>query len=155
LSVNGKVVSAGTDINPREGYLCLEAEGKTVYFRNMRIRELASNGRLAEDQKAARLRRDESLYNGRDLDGWITSSTNHGWKPSDSVLIADVGATPLRYELEQKIDSISIDWQPEGGAMTRTRIKRGESTDNFSFVRGSLTLHPTSAMRFINLFSRY
>lgn len=155
LSVNGKVVSAGTEINPREGFLCIEAEGKTVYFRNMRVRELPSRGRLAPEQKAARLRRDHSLYNGRDLSGWTTSSNNHGWEPSDSALMADTGATPLSFELESKIDSVSIDWQPVGGKMTRTRIERNEKLDDFSFVRGRLILHPTAATKFMNLFSRY
>jgi hypothetical protein len=155
LSVNGKVVSAGTEINPREGFLCIEAEGKTVYFRNMRVRELPASGRLSEEQKAATLRRDHSLYNGRDLDGWATSSNNHGWSSQGPTLAADTGATPLRYELESKIDSVSIDWQPAGGEMIRTRIERGEELENFSFVRGALTLHPAAATNFMNLFSRY
>ena len=155
LSVNGKVVSAGTEINPREGFLCIEAEGTTVYFKNMRVRELPSSGRLAPEQKAERLRRDHSLYNGRDLTGWTTPSKNNGWKANGPSLVADTGATPLRYALEPKIDSVSIDWQPIGGSMTRTRIKRGEELENFSFVRGALTLHPTSKVNFMNLFSRY
>lgn len=40
LWVNGEEVSGGQNANPRTGYLCLEAEGAPVEFRNLRIREL-------------------------------------------------------------------------------------------------------------------
>lgn len=40
LWVNGEEVSGGTDIEPREGYLCLESEGSPIQFRKLRIREL-------------------------------------------------------------------------------------------------------------------
>ncbi len=40
LWVNGEEVSGGTDIEPKHGYLCLEAEGSPIQFRKLRIREL-------------------------------------------------------------------------------------------------------------------
>lgn len=40
LWVNGEEVSGGSGAEPRSGYLCLEAEGSPIEFRNMRIREL-------------------------------------------------------------------------------------------------------------------
>jgi hypothetical protein len=40
LAVNGKVVSGGSECKPRKGYICLEAEGSEVHFRNIRIKEL-------------------------------------------------------------------------------------------------------------------
>lgn len=40
LWVNGEEVSGGNDCQPSEGYLCLEAEGSPIHFRNIRIREL-------------------------------------------------------------------------------------------------------------------
>ena len=33
LEVNGKKVSGGYDVNPRRGYICLEAEGTEIDFR--------------------------------------------------------------------------------------------------------------------------
>jgi hypothetical protein len=42
LAVNGKVVSGGSQCKPRKGYICLEAEGSEVHFRNIRIREFPS-----------------------------------------------------------------------------------------------------------------
>jgi len=40
LWVNGEEVSGGNECEPAEGYLCLEAEGSPIHFRNIRIREL-------------------------------------------------------------------------------------------------------------------
>ena len=40
LWVNGEEVSGGNHIEPRMGYLCLEAEGSPIDFKNIRIREL-------------------------------------------------------------------------------------------------------------------
>jgi hypothetical protein len=40
LWVNGEEVSGGNQIEPRRGYLCLEAEGSPIDFKNIRIREL-------------------------------------------------------------------------------------------------------------------
>lgn len=40
LWVNGEEVSGGAECKPGEGYLCLEAEGSPLEFRNLRIREL-------------------------------------------------------------------------------------------------------------------
>ncbi len=40
LWVNGQEVSGGKNCEPRRGYLCLEAEGSPIEFRNIRIREL-------------------------------------------------------------------------------------------------------------------
>ena len=40
LWVNGKEVSGGTNCSTTTGYLCLEAEGSPIEFRNIRLREL-------------------------------------------------------------------------------------------------------------------
>ncbi len=40
LWVNGEEVSGGNECEPRKGYLCLEAEGSPIEFRNLKIREL-------------------------------------------------------------------------------------------------------------------
>jgi hypothetical protein len=40
LWVNGEEVSGGSGAEPRTGYLCLEAEGSPVEFKNIRVREL-------------------------------------------------------------------------------------------------------------------
>src|SRR6185436_19341093 len=40
LWVNGEEVSGGNGAEPRTGYLCMEAEGSPIEFKNIRIREL-------------------------------------------------------------------------------------------------------------------
>ncbi len=40
LWVNGQEVSGGTDIDPPQGFLCLESEGSPIQFRKLRIRQL-------------------------------------------------------------------------------------------------------------------
>ncbi|WP_417849570.1 3-keto-disaccharide hydrolase [Thalassoglobus sp.] len=40
LWVNGEEVSGGNECNPKSGYICLEAEGSPIEFRNLRLREL-------------------------------------------------------------------------------------------------------------------
>ncbi len=40
LWVNGEEVSGGRGADPRTGFLCLEAEGSPIEFRNIRVREL-------------------------------------------------------------------------------------------------------------------
>jgi hypothetical protein len=40
LWVNGEEVSGGSHCTPSRGYLCLEAEGAPIEFRNLRLREL-------------------------------------------------------------------------------------------------------------------
>jgi len=40
LWVNGEEVSGGSDAQPGEGYLCLEAEGSPIEFRHIKVRNL-------------------------------------------------------------------------------------------------------------------
>jgi hypothetical protein len=49
LAVNGKVVSGGSEVTPRKGYICLESEGSPIEFRNIRIKELPSTGATPEE----------------------------------------------------------------------------------------------------------
>jgi len=52
LSVNGKFVNGIRDSEVKKGYICLEAEGAEIHFRNLRIMELPG-GILGEGQVAA------------------------------------------------------------------------------------------------------
>jgi len=69
LAVNGAVVSGGYDCNPRQGYICLEAEGSPVDFRNLRIQALPVDASpWANTANAAA--GFEPLFNGLNLNGW-------------------------------------------------------------------------------------
>jgi hypothetical protein len=88
LSVNGKQVSGGHDIRPRKGYLCLESEGGTVDFRNIRIKELPSTGATGDDV-AAQDEGFKSIYTGVDLSGWREEGDRGHWQAKDWTLVGD------------------------------------------------------------------
>jgi len=77
LAVNGEVVSGGYDCNPRKGFICLEAEGSPVDFRNLRIEELPEEtspfARVANDATGFR-----PLFNGLDFAGWKLPDGHEG-----------------------------------------------------------------------------
>ncbi|MCH2141312.1 MAG: DUF1080 domain-containing protein, partial [Phycisphaerales bacterium] len=95
LEVNGVEVSGGYDINPRKGFICLEAEGSPADFRNIRIKELpASNSPLAEVANDAT--GFTTLFNGLDLDGWKQDGGPEGaWKVSGGKIVHDGSAGNL------------------------------------------------------------
>ena len=89
LAVNGKVVSGGSNISPRKGYICLESEGGTVHFRNIRIKELPSTNPDPADV-ATPDQGFKSIYTGVDLSGWVQSEGHKGhWQPKDWTLVYD------------------------------------------------------------------
>jgi hypothetical protein len=89
LAVNGKVVSGGSECNPRKGYICLEAEGSECHFRNIRIRELPP-GKTKPEHTAPLAENFRSLYTGVDLDGWDVPADSKGpWRARDSVLVSN------------------------------------------------------------------
>ena len=51
LSVNGKFVNGLRNSDRKKGYICLEAEGAEIHFRNLRIMELP--GGLASGDQIA------------------------------------------------------------------------------------------------------
>lgn len=89
LAVNGKVVTRGSRLVPRKGYICLESEGSEIHFRNIRIRELPGTNPppqiVAEKDKGFR-----SLYNGLDLRGWKQEQGHKGhWQANNWILDYD------------------------------------------------------------------
>lgn len=77
LAVNGKVVTTGTDVSPRKGYICLEAEGSWIDFRNLMIKELPG-GEIPADQAATPDEGFVPLFNGRDFSGWKFGPEHEG-----------------------------------------------------------------------------
>ena len=89
LAVNGKVVSGGSECNPRKGYICLESEGAECHFRNIRIAELPG-GKATPGQTAPPAQDFKLLYNGLDLSGWKQDPGHKGhWQPRDWTLDYD------------------------------------------------------------------
>jgi hypothetical protein len=89
LAVNGKIVTRAFHLNPRKGYICLEAEGSEIYFRNIRIKELPGTNPPPE-LTAAIDQGFHSLYNGLDLRGWkqVEGNKDH-WQAKNWILDYD------------------------------------------------------------------
>lgn len=84
LAVNGKVVTRGHSVTPRKGYICLEAEGSPIEFRNLRLQELPAAEALAPEDIANPDEGFRSLYTGVDLAGWQTNAAvAQAWKVTD------------------------------------------------------------------------
>lgn len=89
LSVNGKLVSGGTQARPRKGYICLESEGSPAEFKNIRIKELPSTNPSAEET-APVADGFTPLYTGVDLRNFKHESGHEGhWQPKNWVLAYD------------------------------------------------------------------
>ena len=89
LAINGKEVSGAFDVNPREGFICLESEGSPVHFRNIRIQELPAGEPLALDAKCMEDQGFRSIFTGS-LQGWREQPDLAGhWKVDDWKLTYD------------------------------------------------------------------
>jgi hypothetical protein len=75
LWVNGAAVSGAYDCNPRRGYICLEAEGSNVDFRNIRIQSLGVEASPWADTANDAIGF-EPLFNGLNLNGWTLPKDN-------------------------------------------------------------------------------
>jgi len=114
LAVNGKVVTRGKEASPRKGYICLEAEGSPVHFRNIKIKELPStNPSTSEVATAAQGFR--TLYNGVDFTGWKHGPDHEGhWRAADWKMVFD-GNGPDLWSQESYGDFVLIcDWRWTG-----------------------------------------
>ncbi len=116
LAVNGKVVTRGSAISPRKGYICLESEGSEVHFRNLLIKELPPSTTPLAATDVAML--DEGfvpLYNGVNLRGWKPNPANDGhWRANDYVLSYDGKGDHLWSEKSYKDFVLIADWRWTG-----------------------------------------
>ena len=118
LAVNGKVVSGASDARPRKGYLCLEAEGSEVHFRNLRIQELPpADPPLEWRMVATQARGFRSLYTGVDLSGWKVEPVNEGhWTSQGWRLDYDGEGDTLWSEESFGDFELMVDWRWTGEA---------------------------------------
>lgn len=115
LEVNGKEVSGALEVSPREGYICLEAEGSEIHFRNLRIAELPPSDALDDARRAAPARGFRALLDGRGLQGWRdpTASAEH-WTMQDWRLVYDGKGADLWTEEEFGDFELIVDWRWNG-----------------------------------------
>ncbi|MBA2670075.1 MAG: DUF1080 domain-containing protein, partial [Gemmatimonadetes bacterium] len=119
LAVNGSVVTRGQSASPRKGYICLESEGSPAEFRNIRIRELPAGKALPVDDIAISAEGYRPLFNGVNLDGWVTNTdTAKHWKSADWILDHDGErgvADPHLWSKESFGDfQLIVDWRWSG-----------------------------------------
>jgi hypothetical protein len=112
LAVNGKVVSGVHSVNPRKGYICLEAEGSECHFKNLKIKELPST-KPGPKETATADQGFRSLYTGVDLAGWKAGDGQKGhWQPKDWVLnLEGKGQGDLWSEKEYGDIQLICDWR--------------------------------------------
>ena len=116
LAVNGKEVSGAFDVNPREGFICLESEGTPVHFRNIRIQELPAGEPLAPDAKCLQDEGFRSIFTGS-LQGWTEQTGLAGhWKVEDWKLTYD-GRGETLWSVNKYADfELMIDWRWSGSS---------------------------------------
>jgi hypothetical protein len=86
LSVNGAFVSGAYDVQPRKGYICLEAEGTEAEFKNIRIMELPPTApAIPTDMIASEDQGFVTIFTGINLDGW-NSDDMATWSAGGNVL---------------------------------------------------------------------
>jgi hypothetical protein len=96
LEVNGTEVSGASEITPRKGYICLESEGTEIWFRNLKVKELApANPPIAADMTAD-LKADgmRPMFDALVMQGWKEGAergeeTPKHWTVSNGVVRFD------------------------------------------------------------------
>lgn len=113
LAVNGKVVTRGKAASPRKGYICLEAEGSPVDFRNLRIKELPpTEPPLAPQHVASADEGFVPLYTGVDLTGWKVTPEHEGhFVPRDWTLAFDGQGPDLWTTRSYRNFTLIADWR--------------------------------------------
>ncbi|MCH2135560.1 MAG: DUF1080 domain-containing protein [Phycisphaerales bacterium] len=111
LAVNGAVVSGGYDCNPRRGYICLEAEGSPIDFRNIRIAH-----RDAQPSPWSDAANDatgfQPLFNGLDFSGWTLPAGREGnWSVAQGRIVHNGKGGDLWSNQSLKDFDLICDWR--------------------------------------------
>ncbi|MBL1217032.1 MAG: DUF1080 domain-containing protein [Planctomycetes bacterium] len=116
LAVNGLVVTKGKEASPRKGYICLEAEGSPVEFRNIRIKEMPpADPPLAANQVAAPDMGFVPMYTGVDFSGWKYGPEHEGhWRATNWTVTFDGQGADLWTEKEYTDFVMICDWRWTG-----------------------------------------
>jgi hypothetical protein len=117
LELNGAEVSGGHDIAPRRGFLCLEAEGSEVHFRDLRLCELPPSDPPPTPEQCAQADRGfRAIFDGS-LAGWREQDGHAGhWSAQDWVLDYDGQGESLTTERSYGDFELIADWRWSGAA---------------------------------------
>ena len=135
LSVNGVIVSGAYDVSPSKGYICLEAEGTLVHFKNINIMELPTSSPVTPD--AEKIENYyigfNTLFTGINLHGWIVNSaTMSHWAVGDNVLSTDGKGDALKTVMEYKDFEFVVDYRCKDETSKPYMILNGVKTMLFT-----------------------
>lgn len=111
LAVNGAVVSGGFDCNPRRGYICLEAEGSPIDFKDIVISELPSEASpWAESSNEAT--GFKPIFNGLNLDDWKLPEDNESnWEARGGRIVHNGKGGDLWTKESYEDFDLVVDWR--------------------------------------------
>lgn len=140
LAVNGKVVSGGSGISPRKGFLCLESEGAEAHFRNIRVQELPSTNPKPNEICLPPIE-GQMLYNGLDFTGWNLPNDKEGWKARDSMLFCTgkgIAGSEGTIWTDRPFENfeLRIDWKWSGKPTERLKPQFAPSGDPATDAEG-------------------
>ncbi|MFM9994472.1 MAG: family 16 glycoside hydrolase [Phycisphaerales bacterium] len=115
LAVNGSVVTRGRECSPRQGHICLEAEGSPIEFRNLLLRELPPTPGLPSNHIADATEGFMPLYTGVDFAGWKFGPEHEGhFKAADWTIDFDGQGADLWTHKSYKDFVLIADWRWSG-----------------------------------------
>jgi hypothetical protein len=163
LSVNGAFVSGATNVSPRKGYLCLEAEGTPAQFKNIRILELPPSAPKTTD-----IANEDigfvTLFTGLDVNGWTTGNAS-AWTAGGNVLHCEKGSGTLTTTKTYGPYELIVDYKLQEDDSTAYIVVDGVQTELPKAKAGTWNRHTHRGMggnigiggsnaSFTNIFSR-
>ena len=119
LWVNGVHVNTALELEPEEGFLCLESEGSPIEFRRVRVLE---DRMLGGNQGSRELPRSRpvALYRGESLEPMFAAGASEaGWSARDWKIVGEGdGALQTSERLEQLCESLSTVEDPAALELT-------------------------------------
>jgi len=123
VEVNGEVVNrvdlskTARKDHPLTGHLALQDHGGPAWFRNVRVQVLNDKGEIDSAGKDAATEwtpPDDSwvsLFNGKDLSGWVTPKAEHTWQVKDGVIDYEAKGGNLVTEKRYRNYKLHIEWR--------------------------------------------
>jgi hypothetical protein len=123
---------------PPEGYISFQDEAEPVWYRNVRIKELASPGDSAEEGWA-------SLFDGETLDGWIQKNGTASYRVEDGAIVGRTSpgspnsflCTAKEYgDFELVFEVKLLNNELNSGVQVRSKTAPAEGSEEFGRVNG-------------------
>ena len=149
LEINGKEVSGAKDVSPRKGYICLEAEGSPIWFKDITVHELPpAQPPLAARDVAIDGRGLEPMFDGRTLAGWREEKGKEGhWKVEGGIVKYDGKGDSLWSAGEYEAFELTCDWR-------WTKEHQGKMMRPFIDLEGNEVKNPDGSVKMVEIEER-